>query len=184
MGEFEQRWPRRALLLASAGALMAACTNSWASNNLYSIGVRGEGNAVEVVPLELAKSDRLRIEIMSARGIGEATVAWWSIPAPSTLEFHLHLRGLESFALRWAENSATQRSIYAVSVSVNSSDNSVRQSVKVGDDVEISIDALSPHWMAVTLPTAASESFVLVAPASFLHAASRLWAIAWVDFYR
>jgi hypothetical protein len=184
MGEFEQQWSRRTLLLAGAGVLMAACTHSWGSNGLYSIGVRGEGNAVEVLPLEVAKSDRLRIEIMSARGIGEATVAWWGNAAPPAHEFHLHLRGLESFVLRWAESSSPQRSIFTITVSVNSSDNSVRQSVQVGDDVEIPIDALSPHWMAVTLPTAASESFVLAAPASFRHAAPHLWAIAWVDFYR
>jgi hypothetical protein len=184
MDEFGQRWSRRALLLVGTGTLLAACTHSWAGNGLYSIGVRGEGNQVEIAPDGTADSTHYRLKIAGARGIGEATVAWWSNVAPSLLEFHLHLRGLEHFALRWAETSSTQRSVYTLLVSVNSSDTSIRQSLQVDGEIEMPLDAASPHWMEITLPTSTQESFVLMAPASFLRTAPRLWTVSWIDFYR
>lgn len=167
---------RRAVLLGAFGCLLAACSHGQAGQAAYSVGVSGEGNTVTIVQ-DSNGADRAYIaSVQSARGIGQASISWWGNESPHQLSFDIALGGLEAFTLRWAEHTVT--------VSVNSTDGTILQRLRTGDEAESDLLASSPYWMDISLPAKEGESFRLSAPAAFLADAPRLWAISWVDFYR
>jgi hypothetical protein len=169
-----QRWSRRAVLVGFGGGLLAACTNGQAAGNPYSASVAGDGNRVTLDTD--ASGQRYVVNVQSERGIGEASFAWWGKALPHPLTFDLKLSGLEHFRLAWAAN--------IVNVSVNSSDNAVIQWAQGSDQVEVQIAPDSPYWLPVQVPSQAMQGYQLSVPPAFIAAAPRLWAIAWVDFYR
>jgi hypothetical protein len=146
----------------------------------YSVGVSGEGNALTLAKVSSGSEEGYIATVASARGIGQASVAWWGNFSPHPLRFHLQLMGLELFSLSWA----TPDRRITVNVSVNSSDQAVIQSVILGQSGESEITALSPYWLEVTLPSPERSGYLLTTPAAFAAEGPRLWAIAWVDFYR
>ena len=175
-----QRWSRRALLLGSAGWLLAACSHEQAGNALYSVGVSGEDNQLTITLDSSGNEERYIATVQSARGIGQANIAWWGNSSPQPLRFRLKLQGLEQFSLRWAAPSGQ----ILVNVSVNSIDQQVFQSVQVGDETESEIAADSPFWLDVTLPNQDRPYYELTTSQAFQADGPRLFAIAWVDFYR
>ena len=155
--------------------LLAACWQPVIKDrrvNWYSIATSGEGNQVAISQ----ETDTYTVTIHSTMGIGQASIAWWGNSMPHQLNFQLHLGGLEQFTLAWDE----QR----VSVQVNSSSQEVTESLQPHQGVETLIASDSPYWMDVTLPTSSMLVYSLRAPAAFITAAPKVWAIAWIDFYR
>jgi hypothetical protein len=166
------KWSRRAFLMAGAGTLLAACAHGQAGGIPYSIGVTGAGNEVTLEP----DAQGFLMTVQSPSGIGEASVAWWGSTPPHQLSFHLKLSGLEHFRLTWSG--------HIVSASVNSTSNSLLQWAQLGDSGESEIDAASPCWMAIASPMEPEGGYRFSAPRAFIASTPRLWAIAWVDFYR
>lgn len=171
-----KRWSRRAVLLGSVGYLMAACTQGQAGTVAYSVGVSGEGNQVTLVQSSSDGEGAFVATVQSARGIGQASVAWWGKRSPHPLWFDLQLNGLEQFSLMWGN--------LAVHVSVNSMDQSILQRTQVRGEAEVEIAPASPYWMTVEVPSQQGASFRVGAPKAFMIDAPSLWAIAWIDFYR
>ena len=180
-------WSRRVLLLGGAGCLFAACSSGWVGTLPYSVSVNGEGNQVVILQKSAMRGGGIMVTVQSARGIGDATVAWWGQGTPCALVIQLELRGLEHFSLRWAEQ--------AVFVSVNSADNSVFQSVQKREEQEMMIDQSSPFWMDVSVSsrpgirTASNaidheSGYRITTPPAFQAAWPGIWSITWVDFYR
>jgi hypothetical protein len=171
-----QQWSRRRLLVGGMGILVTGCTHAWAGDVPYSVGVQGEGNRVALASSAGAAGEGYVVAVTSPRGIGQATVAWWGSRAPQQLTFHLELTGLEHFQLRWADTNVT--------VSVNTSDQQVWQSVQKGESGEEVLMADSPFWTDIKLPTAERGGYTVIAPFAFLSDGPRLWAFGWIDFYR
>ena len=172
-----RRWSRRdflvgTVLMGTVGCLLAACYQGQTGELGYSIATSGEGNQVAINQ----ETDTYTVTIHSTMGIGQASIAWWGNSMPHQLNFQLHLGGLEQFTLAWDE----QR----VSVQVNSSSQEVTESLQPHQGVERLIASDSPYWMDVTLPTSSMQVYSLRAPAAFITAAPKVWAIAWIDFYR
>lgn len=165
-------WSRREILVSGIGCLLAACSHGQVGSVGYSVATSGEGNQVAIAHDQAV--DAYIATVHSERGIGQASIAWWGSEAPHHVIFEVYLSGLEDFSLHWADQ--------AVNVSVNSIDQTVIQSARIGKSPETAITAGSPYWMEVTLPTAGV--FQLQAPQAFIAAAPKLWGIAWVDFYR
>lgn len=165
-------WSRREILVGGIGCLLAACSHGQVGNVGYSVATSGEGNQVAIA-LDQDVGTYI-VTVHSERGIGQGSIAWWGNDAPHHVIFEMYLSGLEQFSLHWADQ--------AVNLSVNSIDQSVIQSVRIGKSPETAIAAGSPYWMEVILPTAGL--FQLHAPRAFIALAPKLWGIAWIDFYR
>jgi hypothetical protein len=94
----------------------------------------------------------------------------------------LYLKGLEQLTFQYP--GAT------VMAFVSSHDGSVSESVSVKGGAEQPIGPDSPYWMAVKIVAADTAIplkdgyFEVQAPQDFLAAASREFALRWVDFYR
>jgi hypothetical protein len=146
---------------------------------LYCVGVSGEGNQVTIVQ-NISYEGGYIATVQSARGFGQASIAWWGNGSPHPLWFQLPFGGLEQFSLIWAAKSKRA----SVNVSVNSSNQSEWQSLQVNREGEIEIMPDSPYWLQVTQPTPQQPGYLLRAPVAFVADAPRMWAIAWVDFYR
>ncbi|MCC6458464.1 MAG: hypothetical protein IT328_26175 [Caldilineaceae bacterium] len=170
------RWSRRAVIMGGIGSLLAACYQGQAGDVGYGIAVSGEGN--EVTLSQAAGQDEATYiaTIHSMSGIGQASGTWWGSTSPHHLVFDLHLGGLEKFSLRWLDQTVT--------VSIHASDQTVIQHIQARHQSERAIEANSPYWMEVALPTATAPSYNLKAPAAFIAAAPRFWGIEWIDFYR
>lgn len=178
-----QNWSRRAILLGGASYLLAACTfglaDELAGSLPYSVGVHDQGDHVAIRQSSDMQGGGFVATVQSARGIGDATVAWWGNVPPHQLVFQLELSGLEHFSLIWADQT--------VNVSVNSvnlaAEPVILKSVQAGDDAEEIIDPDSPYWIDVTT-LHDGRGYQLVAPAAFQEAWPQFWAIRWIDFYR
>jgi hypothetical protein len=171
-------WSRRAILLGGAGYLIAACTMGRSGDALYHVGVNGEGNQLLIAADPHGEAGDYVVTLQSARGIGQASVAWWGANSPHQLRFQLKLTGLEHFGLIWVNR--TQK--VSVNVSANLDNPTTLESVQHGS-AETQIEPDSPYWLAVSLP-AQGDGFELTAPRAFLADAPRLWAVTWIDFYR
>jgi hypothetical protein len=147
---------------------------------LYSVGVSGEDNQVTIVQNSISDEGGYIVTVQSARGFGQASMAWWGDTLPHPLWFQLPFSGLEQFSLIWAAKSKR----VSVNVSVNSSDQLVLQSLQVKRAGETEITPNSPYWLHVTQPTPQQPGYLLRAPTAFIADAPRMWAIAWMDFYR
>lgn len=190
-----QNWSRRAMLLGGASYLLAACTfglaggpaGGLAGSLPYSVGVHDQGDQVTIRQSSDMQGGGYGAvyvaTVRSARGIGDATVAWWGSVSPHQLVFQLELSGLEHFSLIWADQT--------VNVSVNSVDRLadpsaelvVLESVQTRGGSERMIDPASPNWIDVAL-LPDGRGYYLIAPQTFQAAWPGLWAIRWIDFYR
>jgi hypothetical protein len=167
-----RHWSRRDFLVGTVGCLLAACYQGQTGELGYSIATSGEGNQVSISQ----ETDAYTVTIHSTQGIGQASIAWWGNLMPHHLNFQLHLGSLEQFTLGWDE----QR----VSVQINSSNQAVIEILQPHQGAETPIAFDSPYWMDVTLPTSSVQVYSLRAPSAFIAAAPKVWAIAWIDFYR
>ena len=173
-------WSRRTILAGGVASLLAACAHGQTGDIGYSIAVSGESNQV-IIGFDPSRNTRSGkgtyiATIHSLGGIGQATTAWWGSTSPHPLVFCLHLSGLEQFRLRWRDQTGT--------LSVNSNEQTVIQSVQGTEQGERAITPDSPYWIEVAVPTLETPRYELIAPAAFLAAAPTFWGIAWVDFYR
>jgi hypothetical protein len=180
----EMKVSRRGLLLGGTAIFLAACSHSWVGDIPYSVAAGGEGNQVGIAYDSGEDKGRYVVTVHSERGIGQATIAWWGKVSPHPLAFRLELSGLEHFSMMWAGLS--------VNVSVNPTDHSISQGVQTrsiaGNQAEsrseVTIDSESPYWMEVTIPSPGLPFYLVKAPAAFATDGPRLWAIAWIDYYR
>jgi hypothetical protein len=133
--------------------------------------------------------DDFQVDVVSARGIGGATLDFAPGTPPATVTLRLHLAGLEEFT---ADNGVTTVAVsvassppHAVSESVsNSASDAGTQAITPGDpdwaQVEIvpADPAASP---AIPLP----DGYITVTlPAGFAGGEFSSLAIRWIDFYR
>ena len=168
-----QQVRRRAVLLAGAGTLLAACTHGVVGGMPYSVGVRGAGNVVTITYDSGEQGQNVLVTVQSGGGIGEATIAWWGSTLPHQLLFYLDLTGLEHFRLMWSTHIVT----------VASSGNSVLQWLQSGSSSETTLDPASPYWMPINVPDKQEQGYRLQAPPAFIADAPRIWGFAWLDFY-
>ncbi len=168
-------WSRREIVVGGIVLLLSACSHGQVGDVGYSIAVNRNDNVVAI----RQEADTIVVAVESASGIGHASITWWGKPAPRPIVFLLHLNVLEQFSLRWADR--------VVHVSVNSTSQTVTQSMQMAHSPEAILMPDSPYWMDVTLPTQSTQEpspFIIIAPAAFTAAAPNMWGIAWVDAYR
>lgn len=168
-------WSRREIVVGGVGLLLSACSHGQVGDVGYSLAVNRNDNVVAI----RQEADTMLVAVESASGIGHASITWWGKPTPRPTVFLLRLSGLEQFSLRWAE--------CVVNVSVNSTSQTVTQSMQMAHNPEAILMPDSPYWMDVTLPTRSTQEpslFTIVVPAAFTAAAPNMWGIAWVDAYR
>ncbi|MBK8046765.1 MAG: hypothetical protein IPK16_06360 [Anaerolineales bacterium] len=126
------------------------------------------------------------VELHSASGIGGATITWPAGNAPTTLQLHLHLSGLEELELTGGAST--------VQASVSSSPPfPVRESLIQADSAEQTLAAGDAYWTPIEIIPAAGETpaiplkegyFAITIPSALLQDADGVLKVQWVDFYR
>ncbi len=174
-------YPRISLVLAllTGGCLLlAACVAVPAASITYTVTPGKEDAKVTYQ----ASGRDVTVEIRSPSGIGSAQLAQTGGTAPTSLTMRLYLKGLEQFTFQYPAATVT--------AAVSSHDGSVSESVSIQGGAAQPIGPDSPYWMPVKIGAADTSIplqdgyFQVQAPRAFLEAASREFALHWVDFYR
>lgn len=150
----------------------------------FAIACRRDDDRIPVI----AEADRTVFEIVSARGIGAASIRRCRPQWPATLVLRPRLRGLEQ--LQITAGGVT------LEVSVSSSPpHAVRQTVSQPDSQrDKTIDRASRFWAKVRILNAAGRPagglpdeggcFELELPAALLDGNPAAIDVRWIDFYR
>jgi hypothetical protein len=125
------------------------------------------------------EGERTIIDVVSERGIGEATITLVSGPKPASMTVRLHLDGLEQFTVRYGE---TEIMLAVPSAGDLPSFQSVRQAASTSGDEEM-IAADSPFWMETTVSDD-DPRFEVELPRDFLDGPETTLTIHWIDFFR
>lgn len=174
---------REVLLVATL--LLAGCgvppgrTESRAP--VFTAAAEGDGNDLKVS----AEGEIVVIEVRSRSGIGAATVELVSGTPPETIVVYLHVNGLESFRLSYAQTVITAE------VSSDAS-RGILQEVSSPDGGTRPLTSDSPLWLDIRVVSEQATPviplqqsyFEIRLPQRLLSDRQRSFAIGWIDFYR
>jgi hypothetical protein len=114
------------------------------------------------------------IDIQSPTGIGSAAFELESGDMPGNMLLRLHLRGLEGFRLKSAQDQ--------ISASVSSGDaGEVNSQTILSSGTESQLLPGNPLWMDIQLE---EGYFEVTVSQEFIQNAGKMFEIEWIDFYR
>jgi hypothetical protein len=171
-------------LLAFSVFLLVGCVSfqsvSKETPPIFRFSPSGDGNTLQLT----SDSDAIIINIFSESGIGSAEAELLEGRPPDDVTLRLHLKGLESFHLRVANQEQT------VSFSSGATPQLTQSLSSAG--VEQPLDPANPDWLEASivaenpLPGIPLENgyFSISMPADLFKDGNKTFSIDWVDFYR
>lgn len=148
---------------------------------IFNATAEGDGNTVNIS----TSGDTVVVDVHSSSGIGAATVDLLSGPAPAQIIVRLHLHGLESFRLLFAQT--------IIAAEVSSGDQrGISQHVELADGTTRPIASDNPLWLDIQIdstptslaPSPQPNSFAIRMPHGLVNEQQRAFTMRWIDFYR